>query len=260
MRIKQKETDLRNAELLRLKKDKRMRNSQLIGSGAGFLLSILLFWIGNGAAIYVLTTIGIIGAVISLILFLIFFRRWYLVKQEVDQVQAGVDGETSVLQALSVLPDSYIAVPDPKITYRKGDTGMSVALLGPNGIFLIDAFNLRGELSGNDGDRHLILTHPSKAGSAIETEIPNPVKQASSHTNKLTWAVRDIEEELWVQGMLYFANPELTLDLDKTTGNLPIFAASDGGNKDLPGYIRAYEGPIRRPLTGETVERIAAAL
>ena len=71
------------------------RRTQVIGSAAGLLGSLILFWSGDAAAVYALTTLGILGAVISFILLVTYGTRWYQDKQNADILRSAWTGRNT---------------------------------------------------------------------------------------------------------------------------------------------------------------------
>lgn len=249
-----------SSELDRQNKALKERTRQFIFSGAGLVLSLVLYAIGNGTAVFALTTIGILGAVISFVFLCVYGSKWRRQKQEVDIVQSGVSGETSALHILSELPDSYTGVPNARVRYGQKQSEMDLVIIGPNGIFIVETKNHKGEIIGSDDDRRLTQIKTSRGGSTYEKEFYNPVKQVGTHVYTLAGYLRETEEDIWVQGIVYFANPDATVKITPDRGEVPVFAASRNGAEKMLAYIQNYDSPLRRPLSRAAIDRIAKKL
>lgn len=236
------------------------RRTQVIGSAAGLLGSLILFWSGDAAAVYALTTLGILGAVISFILLVTYGTRWYQDKQNADILRSGVDGEKHTLRILAVLPDTYTAVPNAHVRYRGKQSEMDLVVMGPNGIFIVETKNHRGRITGGEEDQKWIQVKTSRGGNTYQKEFYNPVKQVSTHVHNLAGFLREQENDIWVQGIVYFANPETHVNFVPEHGGVPVFVASEGGSEELARYIRGYADSTRRPLSMETIDRMTDRL
>lgn len=246
-----------NSELEHQQQNLKQRTKQFAFSGAGLVLSLVLYAIGNGTAVFALTTIGILGAVISFVFLCVYGSKWRRQKQEVDIVQSGVSGESSAIRVLSELPDTYTGVPNPRIRYGQKQSEMDLVVIGPNGIFIVETKNHKGTILGSDTDRQLTQIKTSRGGSTYEKEFYNPVKQVGTHVYTLAGYLRETEEEIWVQGIVYFANPEATVKITPDKGEVPVFSASENGAEKMLAYIEHYDSPMRRPLSPEAIDRIA---
>lgn len=246
-----------SSELNRQNQMLKERTKQLAFSTGGLILSLVLFAIGNGTAVFALTTIGILGAVASFICICVYGSKWRQQKTEVDIVQSGVSGESSALHVLSELPDTYTGVPNPRIRYGGHQNEMDLVIIGPNGVFIVETKNHKGDITGRDTDQRLIQVKTSRGGSTYEKEFYNPVKQVGTHVFTLSGFLRQSEEDVWVQGIVYFANPSAKVNVTPVKGEVPVFAASQNGAEKMLAYIQNYDSPLRRPLSQQTIDRIA---
>lgn len=260
MIVKQPTKRTLNTELDKQEQLLKTRTRQLIISAGALVLSLVLYAIGNGTAVFALTTIGIIGAVLSFVFLATYGEKWRRQKSEVNIVKSGVDGESSALKALSDLPNYYTGVPNARVRYGGHQNEMDLVIVGPNGIFIVETKNHKGEILGSDADQRLIQVKTSRGGSTYEKEFYNPVKQVGTHVFTLAGYLRETEDEIWVQGIVYFSNPEATVKVTPDKGEVPIFAASRNGAEKMLAYIQNYDSPMRRPLSQEAVERIANKL
>ncbi|MCK4735630.1 MAG: NERD domain-containing protein [Methanophagales archaeon] len=139
----------------------------------------------------------------------------------------GIRGEKEVTTALQKLNDSYYLLNDVLLYSKAGNIDHLV--LGPNGLFVIETKNYKGEIScyGDKWQRHYAeMSYP----------LPSISKQAKRNAVLLR---RFLEEKdhsglfknIWVNALVVFVNPHVELALHKPT--LPVLRLFE-----LPDFIK----------------------
>lgn len=131
-----------------------------------------------------------------------------------SRYKSGIEGENTVVKFLSALDDNYYLINDVKLPESYGNIDHIV--LGPNGIFVIETKNYRGQIrcNGDDWVRHY-------EGTDREYDLGSPSKQAKRNaiiTKQSIESANTLKKFLsWVEGIVVFTNPEVGLKLSKTT-------------------------------------------
>lgn len=169
-------------------------------------------------------------------------------------LSAGVSGESSAVKMLAnALPENYRCITNLRV-YHDGKTSeMDLVVVGDTGVFVVEIKNLKGVISGNYDD--LNLQHIKRRE---EKTLYNPVKQVSTHVDRLSRFLRDKGINVWVNGAVYFNSPDAILEIsDIPADGKPIFAAGNGGKELLLNYLQTNRG---NSISMEKQDAIVAAL
>ncbi|MCK5848679.1 MAG: NERD domain-containing protein [Caldisericia bacterium] len=185
-----------------------------------FLL-ILLFFFGFCSIAYGLIQnvrlgITIFGCLLTIV-------SGYLIDQKLKQVniwKAGLTGQESVENVLSLLSDEWNLINSFKIPHKNCD--IDHLLVGPKGIFLLETKNYHGKIECV-GDAWN-YTKTGRNGGVYKGHINNPSKQLKRNV----WELRKhLEKKInhlnsgkfpyWIQGILVFTNIHTELELQGET-------------------------------------------
>ena len=152
--------------------------------------------------------------------------------------RAGARGEDATLAMLSSLPDSYtiinqILVPDQRS--RTGFTELDFVVLGPNGVFVIEVKNNNSRKVGSEKDRQWTVYKVGRKGTPYTATIRNPIKQLKGQIWVLSNFIRERGYKIWVDGVVFFSNPDSSLELNGRP-SVPVIHA-----KGLTDYILKHE-------------------
>lgn len=169
--------------------------------------------------------------------------------------ESGAKGEDEALKALSALPDSYtifnqIYIPNER--GKNGRTELDLVVVGPNGIFVVEVKNIRGEVEGSRQDWKWIVHKVGRQGSNYTSEISNPVKQLGRQIGALKPLVRRKEDSPWVQGIAFFPNPDHSVKLRDDPG-IPVLTNME----DLIKYIQEFNPKYKPRNPGRIVQDLA---
>ena len=139
----------------------------------------------------------------------------------------GISGEKEVTIALQELDDSYYLLNDVVLYPKHGNIDHIV--FGPNGIFVIETKNYKGEV-GCKEDEWYLLTYPPKkrGGGRRKRPVKKPVRSISKQAKRSATTLKNflekhIEESEFnihsidVTSVIVFVNPEIELKLQKQT-------------------------------------------
>ena len=84
----------------------------------------------------------------------------------------------------------------------------------------------------------------------------NPTKQVATHVYRTAGYLREQGINTWVQGMVYFTNPTITVQLESS--KIPVFSEREDGGKEICNYILNTDNKNR--LKKEEIDRIVNAI
>jgi hypothetical protein len=177
---------------------------------AGFLIMILGIFINRYSAFFVGAIAYIIGG--------------YLYESKITQARiwrAGLFGQKAVEITLSELDDKFYLINNLSLPFKNCD--IDHLIIGPNGIFLIETKNYKGEVSCN-GD---VWEYQKigKMGGFYKGHISNPSRQLKRNIWELKSYLDKKSKRLfgenlfpyWIQGLVVFTNEETYLKITDET-------------------------------------------
>ena len=178
-----------------------------------FVLCIILFAIGQ--RLY--NTLGLILIPLTYILGIFTYKKyaaWF----------SGDEGEKIVVDALMPLDDNYYLINSIVLPESRGDIDHIV--IGPNGIFVIEAKNYSGEISciGDEWKRQ----KTGRGGTAYDIEIGSPSNQVKRNAKMLKDLLINHKKEifkrysphLWIHAVVVFTNPSCELKIKNKTAEV----------------------------------------
>lgn len=177
----------------------------------------------------------------------------YLYQSKVTQTKiwrSGLTGQHRVEESLANLDDRYTLINNMSLPFKKFD--MDHILVGPNGIFLIETKNYKGEITCV-GDRWE-YQKVGRNGGLYRGHINNPSKQLKRSIWELKSYLDKKSKKIlqqsvfpyWIQGVLVFTNKEAVL---RTRDETVVVVYID----QLPGFIRSYRNEV---LHSKDIEQI----
>ena len=173
-------------------------------------------------------------------------------------MSVGLEGKQQTLSFVSSLPDTYSVVTNPRITYQGKESLLDTVVIGPNGVFIIQTKNHNGSISGKATDNQLSQYKIGQKGTPYTNMFYNPVKQVSTHVFRLSKILKEFGHYVWIQGIVYFSNPEAVVNVYGGDNQIPIFAASQGGKREMSEYITNFRQ--KNTLSQTEIEKIVDIL
>lgn len=141
---------------------------------------------------------------------------------------AGVHGELAVLDELERLPDEYVVLnqillPDSRssVGYREID----YVVVGPNGVFVLEAKSYNGYLTGTEGDQEWTMLKIGAGGMPYTSSCRNPAKQVRVYIRLLGEALKARGVRVWLNGVVVFSQDnDLSGISVQSVGVVPISA------------------------------------
>ena len=208
-----------------------------------------------------LAAIGVFSGIILNNIFLIILSAilmqigWMIYKQSCKDVNAcrkGIAGEQTVIDALKNLDDKFYLIND--ITLQQPYGNIDHILLGPNGIFVIETKNYKGniECHGDDWHRH----YENRKGNR-DYPMASPSKQVKRNAVGLknflseNADVLKTRPNLFINSIIVFTEPSINLILENPT--VPTLKP-----EELYNYINNFK--INNPFIKEDLDSIAKVI
>lgn len=132
------------------------------------------------------------------------------------QLSAGLQGQRELVRTLAVLDDSYYLVNNLGLPGRQDDVDHLV--IGPNGVFALETKNYSGRIYCRNGQWYQAKT--SRGGVAQpEKAVRDPTRQLKRNVDYLRVCIKRTDPELsrrtrlWIEGMVVFTHPRVSLEL-----------------------------------------------
>jgi len=208
---------------------------------AGLCVVLLIFGVKLGQ--FLLTVIGAAGAAV-------FFVIGVTSGQENRIVQTGIDGETATANLIRQLPEGYFGFQNVTVSYQGKSSELDMVVVGRTGVFIIETKNHNGTIQGSFQEPQWIQYKTGRRGGSYSKELYNPVKQVGTHVYRLAHYLRDQGCNVHVDAMVFFTNPQATVQVYGTPGNIAVYAGQTGAElifrQILSGNAELQPAVIRR--------------
>lgn len=96
-------------------------------------------------------------------------------------LKVGLGGEQEVFDLINHLPQGYKILTDVKIVNGNKSSQIDFVIIGRNGIFIMEAKNMRGIIRGKESDKILKKIKIGKSGDRYTSNVYNPILQILGH-------------------------------------------------------------------------------
>ncbi len=174
------------------------------------------------------------GVTLIFLIPLIFFT--YRILHRSKALKSGVTGEKNCLKLLCSLPKGYFIIPDVTLRVKNKTAQLDYIVICPSGIFIIEAKNHGGVISGSLSKPRLYKTK-YRNGKQQTTDFYNPVYQISTHIRLMRELLETHKIQCEIYGAVYFSNPSTVLEIDTFDDIIPVFSHKQNGEKQLLRYL-----------------------
>lgn len=175
-----------------------------------------------------------------------FLTAFYM--RELEILAAGIEGEQNSARLISRLPEDFCGFQNVKVTFKGKTSETDLIVIGPTGIFIIEVKNLNGTVIGNYESTKWTQHKVGRGGTPYSKKFYSPVKQVGTHIYRLANHLRQNGIRQYVNGCVFFANPECRLQINGSPDKIPVFGSSD----ELIRYIISGE----KVLNGSEIKQI----
>ena len=171
--------------------------------------------------------------------------------EKANALKAGVEGEITTAMIVEELPDDYVVYQNIEVTYNGKASELDAVVVGPTGVFIIETKNHNGKIAGSYDDPQWVQHKVGRQGTPYSKNFYSPVKQVGTHVYRLANFLRGNGCNVYVNGIVYFANPAAEVYIGGAEGNTPVYSALNGGATRLRERIlgcgdRVYAQDIHR--------------
>lgn len=190
------------------------------------------------------------GITLVFVPFLIFIIL--KLKKQRGILLSGAEGEKRVLSLLSCLPDNFYVIADIELYIGHKTAQIDYIIVGPTGIFIVEAKNLKGTISGNADDEMICKTKRLPNGNTDTKKVYNPLLQVSTHRRLLSELL--IKNGYYSEfcACVYFSHPASEVNIKGVSSDVSVFGGKLGGDK-LLAHILGYKG---HELTKPKIKRL----
>lgn len=167
-------------------------------------------------------------------------------------INIGIKGEEEALSLVSEISDDYTVFSNLKVEYENKESETDLIVVGKKGVFVIEVKNHNGKIVGGEDDKTWKQHKIGKKGGRYSADLYNPTKQVGTHVWRLSKNLRDQNMRTWVQGIVFFVNPEVTVDVQ--TKNTPVLTL----DKPFVDYLENME--VDKELDEQLVRKIVSFL
>lgn len=120
---------------------------------------------------------------------------------------AGAKGEKSLLKQLKKLPNNYYVFTNFRIKKKHCIDEIDFIVVGENGVFVLEAKNHVGRISGNSEASHWRQEKKKYKGKIKVQAMTNPIKQTKKHMGNVAQMLTKQNFYLYICGIVVFTNP-----------------------------------------------------
>jgi hypothetical protein len=158
-----------------------------------------------------------------------------------SQLEAGLRGQSRIPEILSALGDDYYLLNNLQLPGRADD--VDHMLIGPNGVFALEAKNHRGRIFWREGQWY--QEKVSRQGRLQpEESIRDPSRQLKRNVDYLRSCINRTDPglsrrtRLWIEGAAVFTHPGVDVDLPKAVRKTLPFPVVEAG--ELPAHVLGH--------------------
>jgi len=168
------------------------------------------------------------------IITIIFIKTAVTVKQKMNILQSGIEGEYLTNSQISSLPETYTAFRNLTVTYNHKSSELDTLIIGPTGVFVVETKNLNGTITGNISEHNWIQHKIGRAGTPYSKTFYSPVKQVNTHIYRIANFLKENGIRTYINAIVYFSNIDTTVSISGSDEKTHIFfAKNDGANQML---------------------------
>lgn len=153
-------------------------------------------------------------------------------------IALGVKGEEATSEILNHLPDDFTVIANLTISFEGNKSELDHIIIGPTGVFVIETKNLNGTIYGNEEEKDWEQHKIGRKGGEYSKVFYSPIKQVNTHVFRLSSYLKQQGAGSWVQGMVYFSNPQAEIYINSK--NVRVFDYQGGKNQIL-AYIEGFD-------------------
>lgn len=164
----------------------------------------------------------------------------------------GLEGEKQALSIAKNLSSDYIVFSNVTLMYEEQESETDLIIVGPKGVFLIEVKNHKGVITGKPDDKRWAQFKETSSHGKYVNPFYNPTKQVKTHVYRLSSILKEKGYMHWVQGIVFFVNPEV--EVKAYSPKIPILTVKNS----FEMFIEEYEP--KRYITKTEKQIIVSAI
>lgn len=188
-----------------------------------FIISIILLIINFKNGIIIEICISVI-----LVVGLYYSKKNYT---RYKILNSGLKGEKQTIRILKKLPKNYYVLNNVYIKHKGRKKELDFIVIGPNGVFIVEVKNHKGEIVGNYNDEVLVQNKMGKNGGKYSKEFKNPLMQLNEQVVLTKNFLLSYNLNISINGVVYFSNDMSKLNVNGRNKNVI------SGKNNLISYI-----------------------
>ena len=172
-------------------------------------------------------------------------------------LRSGLEGEGITAAMLAALPSSYIVFQNVEFVFDGWSNELDAVVVGPTGVFVIETKYRNGTILGSYEGKEWVQRKIGQQGTPYSREFFSPITQVRRQVHCLAGLLKENGIDVYVNGMVYFANPDTIVKLEGTPSKTPVFTAGAHSGAEIRGYITAAS---KTALSHDEIMRIADVL
>ncbi len=176
-----------------------------------------------------------IAPIILLVASIVFLFKCIFKTNDIEILEAGIDGENIAKEIIRQLPDNYFCFTNVEVSFS-GKSEIDMVVVGPSGVFIIETKNMRGNIYADLSKEKWLQDKISRGGNIYTKQFYSPIKQVGTHTYRLHGYLKEKSINVYIKPIVLFVNKEASLCLNGTS-ETPVFSVSDNGKALLKEYI-----------------------
>lgn len=138
----------------------------------------------------------------------------FSLQKDLDLLRKGNEGELECFDCLRKLPDDYFLLNDIYLTVGGTTIQIDTIVIGPNGLFVIEAKNHSGDYIIGHADIPLWMQYFKDSENSFNfKEFKNPVKQNWMHTIFLKdYFKESCDTDVWINPIVVFCDKNVNIE------------------------------------------------
>lgn len=188
------------------------------------------------------------------IISIVFLFKGVFKTDDIEILEAGIDGENATAKILNQLPDNYMCFMNVLVTYS-GKSEIDTVVVGPSGVFVIEIKNIKGKILADVKNKKWLQKKITGGGKLYQKFFYNPIMQVRTHAYRLNGFLKENGIKTYINPIVYFANEDASVNIEHTS-EIPVFSFSKNGDIFLKEYILNN----KQRLSGEKIKAICRLL
>jgi hypothetical protein len=201
----------------------------------GSYLFLAMTLAGIGLSVYVgYDRLVIKGLFLSIAVSCEFMRR--KASKQTKILRAGIEGEKKTAHLLKSLPKQYKVLGDVTISVNSRSSQLDHVVVGPAGVFVIETKNVSGKIIGQITDNNWTQQKTDYKGKTYTKTFYNPVKQVSTHVDRVSALLKKENINVPVKGIVSFTHKDAEIHI--RSNEVKIFSVAKREEQALLQYVQ----------------------